>query len=165
MWVPVETSRYRCIRAAQQCNSTPAPGLRFRALASKEFWQSGIFHPLPDRLFLPDGSLQPLGVDLFHPLNGFSQPCSAGYLVGLQEATPQGRWSFRCGDASATTRLVVRGSRCSLRTPPRHRNSGRLPGQVRQLPYFSPPFAEITTIYLIIINLYAVFKMERLFYL
>ena len=37
----------------------------------------------PDRLFLPDGSLQPLGVDLFHPLNGFKQPCSAGYLVGL----------------------------------------------------------------------------------
>ena len=38
----------------------------------------------PDRLFLPDGGLQPLGVDLFHPLNGFKQPCSAGYLVGFQ---------------------------------------------------------------------------------
>ena len=38
----------------------------------------------PDRLFLPDGSLQPLGVDLFHPLNGFKQPCSAGYLVSFQ---------------------------------------------------------------------------------
>jgi hypothetical protein len=33
---------------------------------------------------LLDGSLQPLGVDLFHPLNGFKQPCSAGYLVGFQ---------------------------------------------------------------------------------
>ena len=38
----------------------------------------------PDCLFLPDGGLQPLGVDLFHPLNGFKQPCSAGYLVGFQ---------------------------------------------------------------------------------
>jgi len=28
-----------------------------------------------------------------------------------------------------------------------------------------PSFAKVTTIYLIIINLYAVFKMERLFYL
>ena len=34
-------------------------------------------------LMLPDGSLQPLGVDLFHPLNSFKQPCSAGYLVSL----------------------------------------------------------------------------------
>ena len=38
----------------------------------------------PDCLVLPDGSLQPLNVDLFHPLNGFKQPCSAGYLVGFQ---------------------------------------------------------------------------------
>jgi len=38
----------------------------------------------PDCLVLPDGSLQPLGVDLFHPLDGFKQPCSAGYLVGFQ---------------------------------------------------------------------------------
>ena len=38
----------------------------------------------PDCLFLPDGGLQPLGVDLFHPLNGFKQPCSAGYLVSFQ---------------------------------------------------------------------------------
>ena len=38
----------------------------------------------PDCLFLTDSSLQPLGVDLFHPLNGFKQPCSAGYLVGFQ---------------------------------------------------------------------------------
>ena len=38
----------------------------------------------PDCLFLLDGGLQPLGVDLFHPLNGFKQPCSAGYLVGFQ---------------------------------------------------------------------------------
>ena len=37
----------------------------------------------PDCLFLPDGSLQPLSVDLFHPLNGFKQPCSAGYLICL----------------------------------------------------------------------------------
>ena len=37
----------------------------------------------PDCLLLTDGSLQPLSVDLFHPLNGFKQPCSAGYLVGL----------------------------------------------------------------------------------
>ena len=37
----------------------------------------------PDRLFLPDGSLQPLSVDLFHPLNGFKQPCSAGYSVSF----------------------------------------------------------------------------------
>ena len=37
----------------------------------------------PDCLFLPDGGLQPLGVDLFHPLNGFKQPRSAGYLVGF----------------------------------------------------------------------------------
>ncbi len=37
----------------------------------------------PDRLFLPDSSLQPLGVDLFHPLDGFKQPRSAGYLICL----------------------------------------------------------------------------------
>ena len=37
----------------------------------------------PDCLFLPDGSLQPLGVDLPDTLNGFKQPCSAGYLVGF----------------------------------------------------------------------------------
>ena len=38
----------------------------------------------PDRLVPPDGSLQPLGVDLFHPLDGFKQPRSAGYLVSFQ---------------------------------------------------------------------------------
>ena len=38
----------------------------------------------PDCLFLPDGSLQPLSVDLFHPLDGFKQPRSAGYLVSFQ---------------------------------------------------------------------------------
>ena len=37
----------------------------------------------PDCLLLTDGSLQPLSVDLFHPLNGFKQPCSAGYLVSF----------------------------------------------------------------------------------
>jgi hypothetical protein len=38
----------------------------------------------PDCLFLPDSGLQPLSVDLFHPLDGFKQPCSAGYLVSFQ---------------------------------------------------------------------------------
>ena len=37
----------------------------------------------PDCLFLPDGSLQPLSVDLPDPLNGFKQPCSAGYPVSF----------------------------------------------------------------------------------
>ena len=36
-----------------------------------------------DRLFLPDGSLQPLGVDLPDTLDGFKQPRSAGYLVSF----------------------------------------------------------------------------------
>ena len=38
----------------------------------------------PDCLVLTDGSLQPLSVDLFHPLDGFKQPRSAGYLVSFQ---------------------------------------------------------------------------------
>ena len=37
----------------------------------------------PDCLLLPDGSLQPLGVDLFHPLNRLKQPRSAGDLVSF----------------------------------------------------------------------------------
>ena len=37
----------------------------------------------PDCLILPDGSLQPLGVDLPDTLDGFKQPRSAGYLVGF----------------------------------------------------------------------------------
>ena len=37
----------------------------------------------PNCLFLPDGSLQPLGVDLFHPLDSFKQPRSSGYLICL----------------------------------------------------------------------------------
>ena len=37
----------------------------------------------PDCLFLPDGSLQPLGVDFPDTLNCFKQPRSAGYLVGF----------------------------------------------------------------------------------
>ena len=38
----------------------------------------------PDCLFLPDGGLQPLGIDLPDTLDGFKQPRSAGYLVGFQ---------------------------------------------------------------------------------
>ena len=38
----------------------------------------------PDCLFLPDGSLQPLGVDFPDTLDGFKQPRSAGDLVGFQ---------------------------------------------------------------------------------
>ena len=38
----------------------------------------------PDCLLLPDGSLQPLSVDLPDTLDGFKQPRSAGDLVGFQ---------------------------------------------------------------------------------
>ncbi len=82
----------------------------------------------PDCLVLTDGSLQPLSVDLFHPLDGFKQPRSAGYLVSFQGGRHRKADGLSVREASATTRFVVRGPDSGLHTPPRHKSfSGRLP--------------------------------------
>lgn len=161
------SSRYRCIRAAQQCNSTPVPAGVCVQDVGIERGAGKVVLAVPLPGLLPDGSLQPLGVDFPDPLNGFKRSLSSGYPVNFGTATPQGRWSFRCGRRPPPSNWWsgVQNDRSTL-TEALRNFSGRLPDRCAALAILQPSLCQkVTTICLIIINLYAVFKDGTLFYL
>ena len=118
----------------------------------------------PDCLFLPDGSLQPLGVDLPDTLDGFKQPRSAGYLVSFQGGRHRKADGFLGAGGVRYHQIGGQGVQMTVYALHRGIEAFQVDCQIGALHcHDSALLYAKTTIYFIIINLYAVFKMERYF--